>query len=69
MAAVPRLPWHSFQRAEAREVRVGLGQASGCVGMSSPPQELGLAAAVFAQDPLAVIHGLRKAKQPRQDRG
>lgn len=45
VVAVPRLPWHSFHRAEAREVRVRLGQASGCVGTSPPPQESGRAAA------------------------
>lgn len=36
LLVVPRLPLHSSQRAKAREVRVGLGQASECVGMSSP---------------------------------
>lgn len=46
VVAVPRLLWHSFHTAEAREVRMGLGQASESVRMSPPPQESGLAATV-----------------------
>lgn len=35
-------------------------------GDEPPPQELGLAAAVFAQDPLAVVHAQRKARRPNK---
>lgn len=65
--AVPRLLWHSFHRAEAREVKVGLRQASECVGMSPPPQESSLAASgMFTEDPLAARHYLRR--QGSQDK-